>query len=109
MSTIFEVFPASRTNLTFGEVIDLAQVYVNTFLADLEIDKQIELRAELIGTSTRRDAELAEVFQWPREAYVWISTHNAPGGTDVYCDSIKHEDDADEPWWILDELKTAPN
>lgn len=109
MSTTFDVIPVSRANVKFGEVLELAQRYVNAFLADFEIEDQVELRAELIGETARRDASFDEVFEWPRKTYAWISVHNVPGGTDVYCDTIKYEDDPDEPWLFLDELKAAPN
>lgn len=109
MSTTFDVIPVSRASVKFGEVIELAQEHVNTFLDDFEIEEHIELQAELIGESARRDATFDELFEWPRKTYAWISVRNVPGGTDVYCDTIKDDDDADEPWWFLDELKAAPN
>lgn len=109
MSTTFDIIPASRANVKFGEVLELAQGHVNTFLADFEIEKQVELQAELIGETDRRDAAFDEVFEWPQKTYAWISVSNVPGGTDVYCDTIKYEDDSDEPWLFLDEMKAAPN
>lgn len=109
MSTTFKVFPASRVNVKFGEVLELAQVHLNKFLDDFEIEENIELQAELIGESARKVAALDETFEWPQETYAWISIRNVPGGTDVYFETTRDENDPDEPWWRLDELKQAPN
>ena len=109
MSTTFDVIPASRARVKFGELVELAQEHINTFLDDFEIEENIVLQAELIGETERRDAKFDEVFEWPRKTYAWISVRNVPGGTDVYCDTIEDDNEPDEPWWFLDELKAAPN
>lgn len=109
MSTTFDVIPVSRTNVNFGELLELSQRHVNAFLDDFEIEKQVELRAELIGETARRNAAFDEIFEWPRKTYAWISVRDVPGGTDVYCDTIKCESDPDQPCLFLDEMKAAPN
>ena len=112
MATTFEVLPATRKDLTFGELLDQSQKNISLHLHKLGITHEIQLRAEIITNKNRREVPPDKVFKWsvgpPDYAYLWISLNGVPGGTDVYCDTISSRL-PEHKWHIFDELREALN
>lgn len=110
MATTFDVIPSANADVTFGDVLKLAQGKINLFLANLGTPQSIQLRAEIITDDHRIDADLGAPFEWPDgKTYAWFSINGIAGGTDAYCDTtcssygVKGRE-----WWFLDELREAP-
>jgi hypothetical protein len=86
MGTSLQVFPATTTVPSFGDVLATATRLLHEFLVrhDIAIRPTYQVywrRGQIIGDRIAP----AETFSWSSERCAWFTLNNTPGGTDVYC------------------------
>src|SRR5688572_1259518 len=112
MSTAFYIIPTDNIDITFGQVIEISERHINTFLNSVGIEQSIELKVNLHENSEIyvKEIQMTDKFEWSKDEYVWFAIKGLLGGTDAYCSPIYDSDiDPENPWWILNDLESESN
>jgi hypothetical protein len=107
MSTTFNVIPVTTKDVTFRQVLDLAQKRIRSFFNEIGITQPITLNVNLHDNHKKylNEIDLDSKFEWKENEYVWFSVNGILGGTDAYCNSIyDNELDPKNPWWWFDDM-----
>lgn len=106
MSTTFQVIPTATTNITFRQVIELAERRMNAFFDARGMKTNIKLKINLHENREKyvHEIDLDSVFRWDKNQYVWFTIENIVGGTDAYCEELKSNYDDSDPWWRLEDM-----
>jgi len=86
MSTTFDVLPGTSVVPTYKEVIELANLNINTFLSRIDVQKKMSLSVDIqnIATHEQKIFNVTDIMISDEEHYAWFYFDNVPGGTDCY-------------------------
>ncbi len=107
MSTTFDIIPVETIEITFGEVLSLAELRINQFIQGYGVKHYFTLEANLHHNEERYVKKVDEDsrFEWNDSEYIWFNIKGVIGGSDSYCREILETDiDPDDPWWWLDHV-----
>lgn len=120
MSSTIGIVPTENTKVTFGEIIDLSEKYINSSLDIIKLKEKIKLQVTIFNYDEAENKEsylkidLTGVFEWKKNQLIVFSIKGIPGAIRTDYDVIfDPETEPDDPWWKLntykDETKTIPN
>jgi len=112
MSTSFEVIPVDTLDITFGQVTERSEYYIQSYLRSIGIHKPISLYANICGEGMNQgvvwEATADTPFQWGTDEYAAFSIEGISGAATVNFEQGYYEDtDPDNPdWFFQDMLKS---
>jgi len=109
MSTTIEIIPIETGEITYGQIIQIGERNVNTFLASIGIENKIKLSVNLHDNDEKyvNNVSLNDKFNLKANEYAWFYIAGIPGGTDAYQRIIEDKEiDIDNPWWRFDEMES---
>jgi len=111
MSTTFKVFPATRDDVTFGELLERAEGQINDFIRRKKLGRSITLDASVTDTVSKasRTPGRNETLLFKQGEFAWITVDGVPGGTDVDGRRIAGNYDEEDPYWLINNIPNAPN
>lgn len=107
MSTTIEIIPTSTINITFGQVVETSEKYINEFLNSMGLKESIRLKINLHENTEKyvREIQMTDKFEWKDNEYVWFTINGVAGGTDAYCNEVADSTDTENPWWRLEDME----
>lgn len=91
MSETFGIIPTKLDKqLTFGNVISVAEKSMNDFLQSCQLDVKVKITAEIRDNDERYEnvADLHAAFLWKPSEHAFFTLDKARGGTEAYCTNI---------------------
>ncbi len=108
MSTTIEIISVETNEITFREVIDLSEKYIESFLKSIGVKKKINLEVNIHDINEKYivNVNLSDKFEWKKNEYAWFTIKGIDGGTAAYCELVSDmKMNPKNPWWRLDYLK----
>ena len=91
MSTTFGIIPTKLDDqLTFGNVVSIAEKTLSDFLQAYQMDIKIKISVDIRDNDEKyiNPVNLDDRFFWKNGEYAYFTLDKAKGGTDAYCNKI---------------------
>lgn len=91
MSETFGIIPVKLgKQLTFGNVISIAEKSINDFLQSYQLDVVVKMAVEIRDNDEKyvNPVGLDDAFFWKATEHAFFTLDKAKGGTDAYCTNI---------------------
>lgn len=86
MSATFDVFPASEQFPTFGELLEVAEAYLRSFLRTYGIHHPVQFSVGMRDAENRvLPIDLYGPAWWPQEQFAWFHIPGVAGGSHAYA------------------------
>ncbi len=114
MSSTITVIPTKNTNVTFGDIVNLSEKYINSSLDSIGLKEKVKLQVrildynEIANEETYLKVDVSEVFEWEKNQLLIFSIEGVSGEIKTDMDVIfDSETDPADPWWKLTTYKEA--
>lgn len=118
MSSTISIIPTENTQITFEEIINLSEKYINSSLDIIKLKEKIKLKVKILNYNEAENIEsylevdLTDIFEWKKNQLLIFSANGISGVIQTDYGSILDPNDPD-PWWKLntykDKTKTISN
>ena len=91
MSTTLGVIPTIiKSNLTFGNVVMLAEKTITEYFLSVGMKIDIHIKAQISDTDERyiKDVQPADKFIWEPDEFALFNINNIKSGTEAYCERL---------------------
>ncbi|WP_417786469.1 hypothetical protein [Tenacibaculum sp.] len=112
MSSTIKIIPTENTEVTFGEIINLSEKYINSSLNIIQLKEKIKLQIHILNydevenKESYREVDLTDIFEWKKNQLLIFSIKGVSGVIKTDYDVIfDPETSPDNPWWKLNTYK----
>ncbi|MGG6231188.1 hypothetical protein [Tenacibaculum sp. SDUM215027] len=112
MSSTIGIIPTKNTEVTFGEIINLSEKYINSSLNIIQLKEKIKLQIHILNydeaenKESYHEVDLTDMFKWKKNQLLIFSIKGVSGVIKTDYDVIfDPETSPDNPWWKLNTYK----
>lgn len=112
MSSTIGIIPTKNTKVTFGEIINLSEKYINSSLNSIQLKEKIKLQIHILNydkvenKESYHEVDLTDIFEWKKNQLLIFSIEGISGVIKTDYDVIfDPETSPDDPWWKLNTYK----
>jgi len=108
MSTTIDIIPVNTVDISFEQVLQLAEQNINNFIASLGLAYTVWLRVDIRNHKGGHVRTIlpADKFEWEDDECACFFIDGIEDGINVYCRMLNGSGiDPQNPWWWLDEIE----